>query len=122
MSFYCGPKDDSLLMSVDPRLEQSLDYGWLSPLVKLILRILKFIYKHVKNYGLAIILLTLLIRLLLVPVTKNGYKALEKQKEYKEKHSNEKISCLLVFFSLILLLLFIFVFFIHQHVLASFRL
>lgn len=85
ISFYCGPKDDTLLAAADPRLEQALDYGILSPLVKLILKILKLIYKYLRNYGIAIILLTLLIRILLLPVTWRGYKALEKQKEFQRK-------------------------------------
>ena len=85
LSFYCGPKDDTMLSAVDPRLEQALDYGVWSPLVKLILKILKLIYKHLKNYGVAILLLTLLIRILLIPVTWRGHKALEKQKEFQRK-------------------------------------
>jgi YidC/Oxa1 family membrane protein insertase len=85
LSFYFGPKDAHLMDLVDPRLSATLDYGWLSPLVKILLAMLKFLYGYVKNYGWAIILLTLLIRLIMLPVTLRGNKALEKQKEFQRK-------------------------------------
>lgn len=85
LSFYCGPKDAHLMDIVDPRLSTTLDYGWLSPLVKILLAMLKFLYGYVKNYGWAIILLTLLIRIILLPVTFRSNKALEKQKEFQRK-------------------------------------
>ncbi len=84
-SFYCGPKDAHIMDEVDSRLSVALDYGWLSPLVKILLAMLKFLYGYVKNYGWAIILLTLLIRVLMLPLTLRGNKALEKQKEFQRK-------------------------------------
>lgn len=85
LSFYCGPKDLSFMKSVDQRLEGLLDYGWFSWIVKLLLMLLKFIVGLVKNYGLAILLLTLFIRILMLPMTLKGQKALEQQKEYQRK-------------------------------------
>lgn len=87
LSFYCGPKDAHSMDAVDKRLNAALDYGWLSPLVKVMLTALKFLYKYVHNYGWAIILLTLLIRLLLLPITLKGSssKLQERQKEYQRK-------------------------------------
>lgn len=85
LSFYCGPKDSKIMSKIDPRLEKTLDYGWLSPLIKGLLYLLDLIYNIVKNYGWAILLLTLLIRLLLIPLTFKGHKAMEKQKEFQRK-------------------------------------
>ncbi len=85
LSFYCGPKDAHVMEKVDKRLDAALDYGWLSPLVKILLSALKFLYQYVKNYGWAIILLTLLMRLLLIPLTFRSSKAMEKQKEFQRK-------------------------------------
>jgi YidC/Oxa1 family membrane protein insertase len=85
MSFYCGPKDATFMKPVDPRLENILDYGWFSWLVKLLLLLLKWIVGLVKNYGLAILLLTLLIKIVMLPMTMKGQKALEQQKEYQRK-------------------------------------
>jgi YidC/Oxa1 family membrane protein insertase len=70
---------------VDPRLSSSLDYGWLSPLVKILLAMLKFLYGYLNNYGWAIVVLTLIIRLLMLPLTLKGAKAMEKQKEFQRK-------------------------------------
>ena len=69
VSFYLGPKEPSAISPVDPRLESILDYGWLSWLAKLILRILNWLNEFVKNYGLAIILFTLLFKLIFLPFT-----------------------------------------------------
>lgn len=85
LSFYCGPKDAHLMEKVDKRLDSALDYGWLSPLVKILLSALKFLYRYLKNYGWAIIVLTLLMRLLLLPVTFKSSKMAEKQKEFQRK-------------------------------------
>lgn len=85
MSFYCGPKDSTFMKPVDSRLEGVLDYGWLSWLVKLLLMLLKWLFGFVKNYGLAILLLTLLIKIVMLPLTMKGQKALEQQKEYQRK-------------------------------------
>ncbi len=87
LSFYLGPKDAHSMDAVDKRLNAALDYGWLSPLVKVMLTALKFLYKYVNNYGWAIILLTLIIRLLLLPITLKGSspKLQERQKEYQRK-------------------------------------
>jgi len=84
--FYMGPKDLEMLRSVDSRLEQSLDYhGWFAYLSKLLLRILKFLYEYSGNYGFAIILLTILMKILLLPFTFNSEKNMQKQKELQKK-------------------------------------
>ena len=57
LSFYVGPKSHRALAMVDPRLEKTLNYsGWLAPISKLMLIALNWLYKHVHNYGLAIII------------------------------------------------------------------
>lgn len=69
LSFYVGPKQVRSFATVDPRLDDILDYGWFAPLSKLLLKLLQWIVEYVKNYGLAIILLTILLKLLLLPFT-----------------------------------------------------
>lgn len=85
LSFYCGPKDLDDLVAVDARLEKTLDYsGWLSSISKLMLYLLKWFYKYLHNYGLAIIALTLLIQILLLPLSlrNDEEKFKKKQAEY----------------------------------------
>ena len=70
LSFYFGPKDLDDLVAVDVRLEKTLEYsGLLSSISKFMLYLLKWFYKYLHNYGLAIIALTLLIQVLLLPLS-----------------------------------------------------
>jgi len=87
VSFYVGPKEERAMALVDPRLEQTLGYaGLLAPVSKILLALLNFIYKYVHNYGWAIIILTLLVRLLLLPFTyKSGPGASNKHAELQRK-------------------------------------
>ncbi len=88
VSFYMGPKDLALMSQSDDRLEKTLDFsGWLSHLAKIMLYILNWLFKYVHNYGLAIILLTLLIQILLLPFTlrNNEDKFKKQQKVYQAK-------------------------------------
>lgn len=86
MSFYFGPKEEKALAEVDPRLKQTLDYaGWLFPISNLLLKILIFFYTYLHNYGLAIIALTILIKLLLLPLTIKGAQGMKKTSEMQRK-------------------------------------
>ena len=101
LTFYVGPKEMTSLSKVDTRLEGVLDYGWFAPLSKLLLYLLNFFYGLLKSYGLAIIALTLLVRLIMVPFTLHGEqsrrKHMEAQKrlqylEQKYKHDPEMLA------------------------------
>src|SRR5260221_8991488 len=88
MSFYFGPKELNSIAAVDTRLEHTLDYsGILSSLAKLMLYMLNWLYRYVHNYGLAIILLTLLIQILLLPISlRNSEEKFKKQQmEYQRE-------------------------------------
>lgn len=86
LSFYCGPKDIDCMLSVDGRLERSLDYyGWFAPISKGLLKILKWLYDYFHNYGIAIIVLTFLMKLLLLPLTMHSEKQMRMQREMQKK-------------------------------------
>lgn len=88
LSFYFGPKELNAIAAVDTRLEKTLDYsGILSSLAKLMLHVLNWLYKYLHNYGLAIIALTLLIQVLLLPVSlrNNEEKFRKQQMEYQRQ-------------------------------------
>jgi YidC/Oxa1 family membrane protein insertase len=94
---YVGPKDVSILRLVDNSLTASVDYGWLNFLCVPILELMKFFYRMIPNYGLAIILLTLFIRLLLYPLQMKSMKSMKKLQELQphikklqEKHKEDK--------------------------------
>ncbi|HBS47959.1 TPA: hypothetical protein DEO28_02925 [Candidatus Dependentiae bacterium] len=87
LSFYFGPKDIEDLAAVDSRLESLLDFGWFSWLCKFILKLLSWIYGLVHNYGLAIILLAILIKIPLLPLTMKSANVMEKYQRFQPQIS-----------------------------------
>lgn len=86
VSFYLGPKDEQAVAPVDVRLEETFEHsGILSPLSKLLLRLLNYIYRYVHNYGYAIIILTILMRLFMLPFTMKGERNMKKGAEMGER-------------------------------------
>jgi YidC/Oxa1 family membrane protein insertase len=69
LSFYMGPKLVKPLNAVDSRLEELLSFGWLSWLCKLLLELLAWINSFIGNFGLAIILLAILLKLPFMPLS-----------------------------------------------------
>ncbi len=101
LSFYFGPKEDHAIKKVDERLTQVLNYGWLAPISrpvsKILLDILNVINDYVHNYGIAIIILTLLMKLLMLPFTFRSEQGMKKRAEFQKKlnyiqtkHKNDK--------------------------------
>lgn len=86
MSFYFGPKQEDAIRAVDPRLEQTLEYaGWFAIISQFLLKVLNFFYSYVGNYGIAIIILTIIIKLLLMPFTWKTEAYGKKNEEYQRK-------------------------------------
>lgn len=86
VSFYMGPKEGAAMAAVDPRLEDALEYaGFFSPLSKFLLYVLKLLYGFVKNFGFAIILLTVLVKLVLLPFTYGAEDGMQKRLELDKK-------------------------------------
>lgn len=102
VSFYYGPKEEDAMVAVDARLEQLLEYsGVLAPIARLILVALNYLYQYVHNYGLAIIIVTLLIKLFMIPLSfgteKTKKKNIDVQKKFKQleqryKNDQEKLN------------------------------
>ncbi|MFZ5954070.1 MAG: membrane protein insertase YidC [Candidatus Dependentiae bacterium] len=86
VSFYVGPKESKALAAVDSRLEKTLGYtGILAPISKALLVVLNFLYRYLHNYGLAIIILTLSLNLILLPLRKRGNEQMKKTAELQRK-------------------------------------
>lgn len=86
MSFYFGPKELKSLNLVDSRLEQTLDYsGIFGPIAKWFLLLLNLLFAYVHNYGWAIILLTLLVKLILLPFSIRADSSNQKRLEFQKK-------------------------------------
>ena len=78
---YVGPKDESSLVAVDPRLSRSIDLGWFTFLAKPLLSAIRFFYTLLGNYGLAVILLTLVIKMIFLPLNMASLKSMKKMQE-----------------------------------------
>ncbi len=94
---YAGPQLQSVLEKTAPGLDLTRDYGLLKPLAYPIFWALKQIEKLVGNWGWAIILLTIFIKLALYPLSAAGYKSMAKMKKLtprlqrlKEIHGDDR--------------------------------
>ena len=76
--FYAGPKDQGSLREIAENLSLTVDYGWFWWLSVPLFVILDLIQDYVYNWGLAIILLTVVIKLILWPLAATSYKSMAK--------------------------------------------
>lgn len=85
LALYAGPKEFDTLKSFNIGLEDTIDFGWfiygswgiVKAVAKPLFSVLRFIYDYTHNYGVAIILLTLSIKLLFVPLQYKSYKSMK---------------------------------------------
>ena len=74
---FCGPKSVERLAKSDGRLAGWINFGFFEWLARPLLKILKVFFKTAGNWGLAIVLLTFLVRLLLLPLNIRSYKSMK---------------------------------------------
>ena len=98
--FYFGPNDFRTLKQYDMKYEKIIPLGgwlvgWISRFV--IIPIFDFLGKFIKNYGLIILLMTIIIKLVIMPLTMKSYKSSAKMQVIKpeidkinQKYPNEK--------------------------------
>ncbi|KGT48942.1 MULTISPECIES: membrane protein insertase YidC [unclassified Acinetobacter] len=79
-TFYSGPKIQSELKDLAVGLNQTVDYGWLWPIAKLLFLGLQFFHGLVGNWGWAIILLTVLVKVILWPLSSKSYRSMAKMR------------------------------------------
>ncbi|MEK7268166.1 MAG: YidC/Oxa1 family insertase periplasmic-domain containing protein, partial [Nitrospirota bacterium] len=85
LQLYAGPKEFNTLKSLNVGLEDTIDFGWfiygswdiVKAVAKPLFYVLRFLYDYTHNYGLAIILLTVGIKLLFVPLQYKSYKSMK---------------------------------------------
>jgi len=82
---FVGPQEERVLENVAPGLELVKDYGWLTILAKPIFWLLEKIHALVNNWGWAIILLTIFIKLVFFPLSAASYKSMARMKEVQPR-------------------------------------
>lgn len=87
-SYWFGPKKRKLLMEVSDSLAGSVELGMFSIIAKGLLWLLEFFHQYVNNWGLAIILLTVLIKAVFWPLTAKSYASMEKMKKLQPMMMN----------------------------------
>jgi YidC/Oxa1 family membrane protein insertase len=82
---YIGPKSFDLLSGVDRSLTEIINFGFFSAIASVLLKLLKFLNQFVHNWGLAIILLTLVVRLMVLPFNIMSYRSMKKMQLIQPK-------------------------------------
>jgi len=85
IKFYAGPKDEKELVKIHRKLVASIDYGWFHFISKPLLMIMNFFNKFTNNYGISIILLTILIKIAFFPLSHKSYKSMKELQKLQPK-------------------------------------
>ena len=96
-SLYVGPKIQERMQDVAPHLERTVDYGWLWLIAEPLFWLLSWIHGFVGNWGWAIIILTILIKLAFFQLSAASYKSMARMRklqpritQLRERYSADK--------------------------------
>ena len=94
---FMGPKRIEELKNVGNDLNKVVDFGWFDIIAKPCLWLMNLFYSVIPNYGVAIIILTLLVKIILWPLGQKSYKSMSEMKkiqplmkEIREKYKDDK--------------------------------
>jgi len=94
---FMGPKRIQELRNVGNDLHKVVDFGWFDIIAKPCLWLMNLFYSVIPNYGVAIIILTILVKVLLWPLGQKSYKSMSEMKkiqplmkEIREKYKDDK--------------------------------
>ena len=95
--FYAGPKDQITLEKIAPNLNMTVDYGFLWWIAEPLFKVLNYFHSVTSNWGLSIILLTLLVKAALYWVSAKGYRSMANMrrvapamKRIQERYGNDR--------------------------------
>ena len=80
VSLYAGPQEQQRLKAAAPGLDLVVDYGWLTIIAWPLFWLLQKFHELAGNWGVAIILLTVLLKLIFFPLSAASYKSMAKMK------------------------------------------
>jgi YidC/Oxa1 family membrane protein insertase len=94
---YFGPRDIAILKTLNIRAEKIVDFGWFDIVAKPMLYGMNWANKFTHNYGIDIILLTILIKIIFYPLSLKSYKSMKEMQKLqpqiaklKEKYKDDK--------------------------------
>jgi YidC/Oxa1 family membrane protein insertase len=94
---FVGPKLTQELKKVGNNLDKLVNFGWFDFIAKPCVWLMNLLYSVIPNYGVAIIILTILVKLILWPLGSKSYKSMSEMKklqplmkEIREKYKNDK--------------------------------
>ncbi len=94
---FFGPRDLEILEASGHQLEKAIDFGFFGIIARPLLTVLNLFYSYVGNWGVAIILLTCIIKLIFWPLTQKSYKSMKsmqtlqpEMQKLREKFKNNK--------------------------------
>ncbi|MGB9498052.1 MAG: membrane protein insertase YidC [Dissulfuribacterales bacterium] len=97
LGVYFGPKEIDRLNALGHNLSKAINFGWFDPIAKPLLYILKFFFRFIHNYGIAIIIVTILIKVAFWPLAQKSAKSMKtmqklqpKLAKLKESYGNDK--------------------------------
>ncbi len=97
LDFYSGPKDYGRLSKKGKNIEASIGYGMVKVIVVPLMWVLEQCHRLVQNWGLAIILLTVLVKIIFFPLTRKSFESMRAMqalqpriKEIQQKYKNDK--------------------------------
>ena len=97
MDYYIGPKVKEQLEAAGHGLVESIDYGFFGGIAKPLMLAMNWFYSFTGNYGVAIILLTIIIKIVFFPLSQKSYKSMNEMKKLqpmmkklKEKHGDDR--------------------------------
>ena len=89
MRFFAGPKQRDLLMHYADQgihsFEQSIDYGYFYFITRPTLILINWLYEILKNFGLVIIMLTIFVRLAMLPLARKSHSAMVRMRKMQPK-------------------------------------
>ena len=85
LRLYSGPKKADRLNQAGHNLSDAIDYGWFTFLAKPLMVVLTWFYSFTHNYGVAIILLTVIIKIIFWPLTHKSYTSMQKMRKIQPK-------------------------------------
>jgi len=87
---YFGPKKLDIMKSVGSNLHKAVNFGWFDVIAQPTLYLLNFFYGIVKNYGIAIILVTIIFKAVFWPITQKGLKSMKNMQKLQPKMAKLK--------------------------------